>query len=81
MTATTKIDYLLATKENINPLKDALKALIKAQEQNNLQKNEGDLSAFRDVRISRNNDASSSKKPAPKAITKKDKKNPIIQRC
>jgi|TARA_B110000908_G_scaffold160656_1_gene204084 hypothetical protein len=55
--------------------------LIKAQEQNNLQKNVGDLSAFREVSISRNSDASSSKKPAPKAIPKKDKKNPIIQRC
>ena len=55
--------------------------MIKAQEQNNLQKNVGDLSTFREVRISRNNNTNSSKKPAPKAIPKKDKKNPIIQRC
>jgi hypothetical protein len=78
MTATTKIDYLLATKENINPLKNALKALIKAQEQKNLQKKPIDLSAFGKVRILRNSDASSSKKPAPKAITKNNRKGPSV---
>jgi hypothetical protein len=78
MTATTKIDYLLATKENTNPLKDALKAMIKEQEQKNLQKKPIDFSAFAKVGILRNSDASSSKKPAQKATIKNNRKGPSV---
>ena len=78
MTATTKIDYLLAKKENIDPLKVAIKASIKEQEQKNLQKKPIDFSAFEKVGILRNSDASSSKKPAQKATIKKNRKGPSV---
>ena len=76
MTAATKIDYLLATKENINPLKDALKAMIKEQEQKNLQKKPIDFSAFTKPGIL--SDASSSKKPAQKPTIKNHRKGPSV---
>ncbi|MFB1040799.1 MAG: hypothetical protein QMC35_10110 [Polaribacter sp.] len=79
MTATTKIDYLLATKENIDPLKVAIKASIKEQEQKNLQKKPIDFSAFAKVGILRNsNTSSSSQKPAQKASTKNNRKGPSV---
>jgi len=76
MATTTDIDYLLATKENINPLKDALKAMIKEQEQKNLQKKPIDFSAFTKPGIL--SDASSSKKPAQIAIIKNNRKGPSV---
>ena len=74
MTATTKIDYLLATKENIDPLKVAIKASIK--EQKNLQKKPIDFSAFTKPGIL--SDASSSKNPAQKATIKNHGKGPSV---
>jgi hypothetical protein len=76
MTSTTKIDYLLATKENIDPLKVAIKASIKEQEQKNLQKKPIDFSAFTKPGIL--SDASSSKKSAQKAIIKNNRKGPSV---
>ena len=76
MTATTDIDYLLALKEvtnkKENSLKDAFKAKIKEQ------KKPIDFSAFEKVGILRNSDASSSKKPAQKAIIKNNRKGPSV---
>jgi Ca2+-binding EF-hand superfamily protein len=75
MTATIKIDYLLAiqtvTKENTNSLKDAFKAMIQEQ------KKPIDFSDFAKPGIL--SDASSSKKPAQKAINNNNnKKGPSV---
>tara|TARA_B110000211_G_C13609686_1_gene348359 strand:- start:118 stop:351 length:234 start_codon:yes stop_codon:yes gene_type:complete len=77
MTATTKIDYLLAKIGNIDPLKVAIKASIKEQEQKNPQKKPIDFSDFAKPGIL--SDASSSKKPAQKAINNNNnKKGPSV---
>ena len=78
MASTTKIDFLLATNENIDPFKVAIKASIKEQERKNSQEKPIDFSAFEKVGILRNSDASSSKKPAQKATIKKNRKGPSV---
>ena len=74
MATTTDIDYLLALKEvtnkKENSLKDAFKAKIKEQ------KKPIDFSAFTKPGIL--SDASSSKKPAQKAIIKNNRKGPSV---
>ena len=74
MATTTYIDYLLALKQvtnkKENSLKDAFKAKIKEQ------KKPIDFSAFAKPGIL--SDASSSKKPAQKAIIKNNRKGPSV---